>query len=84
MKHFQETNHYKASPIKPQHNHEHLPRHYEHAETANYGCDEKKLHSIGGRLLQWFSEMHKLATADSGLPLHTQNLKSICIGFKLH
>ncbi|MCP9260799.1 Testican-3 [Dirofilaria immitis] len=67
----EEISHYRAGRIKSQHNHEHLPRHYEHAETINYECDEKKLHSVGGRLLQWFSEMHKLATADSGLPLHS-------------
>ncbi|VDO67435.1 unnamed protein product [Onchocerca flexuosa] len=33
----EETSHYRAGRMKPHHNHEHLPRHYEHAETANYG-----------------------------------------------
>ncbi|VIO99194.1 Thyroglobulin type-1 repeat family protein [Brugia malayi] len=73
----QEKSHYRNSRIQSsKHKHEHLPRHYEHIETTNYECDEKKLHSIGGRLLQWFSEMHKLATIDSGLPLHKH--KTMC------
>ncbi|VDK75091.1 unnamed protein product [Litomosoides sigmodontis] len=62
---------YRVGRIKLQHKHNHFPRHYEHVETTNYECDEKNLHSVGGRLLQWFSEMHKVASADSGLPLHS-------------
>ena len=34
-------------------------------------CGEKELHNVGGRLLQWFSEMKRQAREDIELPLHS-------------
>ncbi|VDM39398.1 unnamed protein product [Toxocara canis] len=64
----QEKEHFKAGRKNPAHQHDHLPRHYEHNEAPNTECGEGELRRMGGRLLQWFFEMHKMAGADVDLP----------------
>uniref|UniRef100_F1L7N3 Testican-3 n=1 Tax=Ascaris suum TaxID=6253 RepID=F1L7N3_ASCSU len=59
-----EKEHFKMGIKKASHRHEHMPRHYEHNEEPKTECGEQELHRIGGRLLQWFIEMHKVSGAD--------------------
>uniref|UniRef100_A0A914W4U3 Secreted protein n=1 Tax=Plectus sambesii TaxID=2011161 RepID=A0A914W4U3_9BILA len=47
------------------HKHEHNSRH----QQPRADCDEKELRSMGGRLLQWFSDVHSKAEINENLPL---------------
>ncbi|EPB67646.1 hypothetical protein ANCCEY_13260 [Ancylostoma ceylanicum] len=59
----------KHHPAKPHHKHQKHEEHAQHDRLGQHKCTHDELMSMGGRLLQWFSDMHRIHSGrDRQLP----------------
>ncbi|KAK6749905.1 hypothetical protein RB195_002116 [Necator americanus] len=71
----------KHHPVQPHQKHQKHEEHAQHDRLGHHRCTHEELISMGGRLLQWFTDMHRMHSGrEKTLPGETRNKR----GYDMH